>query len=370
MPTYKITKLFVLLLGFYSLNLIAAPTVEGLLRGGHNPENVFDWSVFRLKVKKLKSVSVDQGGVVQENTNVTPEGEEEQNYEVKHIKLIFTTNPDEPVKFIQVEYENPSMKKGEVVNVIHTNDLSKLFLEESFQERIVFYGTLLSLSSGNSSLLSSVLSKFNKDYKSNSNLLSQEKIDLYNEYKKYLTALKEDPELEKTLESPIRPVDVDRFSEIQKILKQDMYQDLNQVKIYQEGNRYFWKASLENFEGVFTLDKHYLRKLSLTTPQGVITAGASQYRVFSSNFYLPGIIKIKDVIEERYEVEIKHYQQFGKTELNLKDLLKNYQVAEEAETEETIEKVELKSTEEGELQTPENINKFNILISEIPTKSP
>ena len=59
-----------------------------------------------------------------------------------------------------------------------------------------------------------------------------------------------------------------------------MYQDLNQVKIYQEGNRYFWKASLENFEGIFTLDKHYLRKLSLVTSQGVITARASQYRVF------------------------------------------------------------------------------------------
>lgn len=352
----------------------AAPTVEGLLRGGHNPENIYDWSVFRLRIKKHKAASIEKEGVVQEAGTAVAAAEassdEESNYIIKHIKILFTTNPDEPVKFIQVEYETAAMNKNEIVNVVHSSNLAKLFEEESFQERIVFYGILLSLSSGNSSLLSSILAKHNKDYKSNKDLLSQEKIALYDEYKKYLVALKENPDLEKTVESPIRPVDVDKLSEIQKVLKQDMYQDLNQVKIYQEGNRYFWKASLENFEGVFTLDKHHLRRLSLTTLQGVITAGASQYRVFSSNFYLPGLIKIKDVIEERYEVEVKHYQQFGKTELSMTDLLKNYEVKESTEKQEEMEKVELQTDGEGELQVPEKIDKFNILISELPTKSP
>ena len=114
----------------------------------------------------------------------------------KHIKIIFTTNVDEPIQFIQVEYKSAAMKKDEVVNVVNTDNLAKLLKEEPFQERTVLYGTLLSLSSGNSSLLSTILAKYNKDYKSNKDLLSQSKLSLYEKYKEYLVSLKENPDLE------------------------------------------------------------------------------------------------------------------------------------------------------------------------------
>lgn len=358
---------FILLVLITSLGAIAAPTVEGLLRGGSNPENIYDWSVFRLRVKKFKTVSIDEEGVVQEQKLNTAEiQDEEKNYDTKHIKLVLSTKVDEPIKFIQVEYSSPSMKKSNIVKVISGDDLLKKFGEETFQEKILLYGILTSLSSGNSSIINSMLTKFNKDYKSNTNLLSQEKLDLYEKYKKYLAALKEDPELEKTLESPLKPIDVTQLSEIQKLLKQDMYQDLNQVKITKEGNRFFWKASLENFEGIFTLDKHQLRVLNLTTPQGVINVGASQFRVFSSNFYLPGVIRLKDVIEENYEIEIKHYAQFGKTALSLSDLLKNYPLPEPKEEEKAteIEKVELTTETSQVEETIEITNNFNILMLE------
>lgn len=364
----QIFKYALILSFFFATSTHAAPTVEGLLRGGHNPENIYDWSVYRLRVKKKKMVTIDAEGVVKDAEAVNQEDvEQADKFETKHIKIIFSTKIDRPVQFIQVEYASAAMKKDEVINVIHSRDLLKKFSEESFQERILFYGVLLSLSSGNSSVMSNLLAKFNKDFKSNRDLLNKEKLDLYDDYKKYLVALKNNPDLEKTAESPLRPVEVTKLSETQKIIKQDMYQDLKQVNIFKEGNRFFWKAKLENFEGVFTLDKHYLRKLSLTTPQGVINLGASHYRVFSSNFYLPGILKLKDVIEESYEIEIKQYQQFGRTEVSLTDLLKNYEVDQNTQEKDGVTKVELKTTSDeaqSESQDVEIKEKFNILISD------
>lgn len=362
------SQLILLSLLLSSFQVHSAPTVEGLLRGGHNPENIYDWSVFRLRVKKRKVATVDAEGVVKNTaeTEVAPE-DQQSLYETKNIKVIFSTNLNEPIKFVEVEYSSPAMNKDQVIKVVHYNDLRKKFSEETFQERILFYGILLSLSSGNSSVLSNLLAKFNKDYKSNKDLLNQEKIGLYDDYKRYLVALKDKPELEKTAESPLRPVDVGKLSEIQKVLKQEMYQDLKQVNIFKEGNRFFWKAKLENFEGVFTLDKHHLRRMSLTTPQGLITFGASHYRIFSSNFYLPGLLKLKDVIEETYEIEIKDYQQFGKTSLSMRDLLKNYEVDQKAQESAGITRVELKSTENGSDQTSQPIEikeKFNILMTD------
>lgn len=366
MKTFK--KFFILiLLSFLSINYVnAAPTVEGLLRGGANPENIYDWSVFRLKIKKKKIVTLDAEGMKVEGEESGQEAEEQ--FEEKHIKLIFSTKTDEPIKFIQIEYSTPSMKKEDIVSVFSSDDLLKQFEDEAFQERILFMGILLGQSSGNSQILNSILVKFNKDYRSNKDLLNQEKVDLYESYKKYLVAIKDDPDLEKTLESPLRPVDVNKFGEVQKILKQEMYQDLNQVQIFNQGNRFFWKAKLENFEGIFTLDGHRMRNVNLVTPQGMISAGAKNYRMFSSNFYLPSVLLIKDVLEETYQIEVRQYQQFGKTPIGLNDLLKNYPVPEGAKKEEKEsgieEKVELvtEGTDTEEAAQPlDNTEKFNIL---------
>ena len=102
MKTFK--KFFILiLLSFLSINYVnAAPTVEGLLRGGANPENIYDWSVFRLKIKKKKIVTLDAEGMKVEGEESGQEAEEQ--FEEKHIKLIFSTKTDEPIKFIQIEY--------------------------------------------------------------------------------------------------------------------------------------------------------------------------------------------------------------------------------------------------------------------------
>lgn len=344
----------------------AAPTVEGLLRGGANPENIYDWSVFRLKIKKKKIVTLDAEGMKVEGEESTNSAEEQ--FEEKHIKLIFSTKTDEPIKFIQIEYSSPSMRKEDIVSVFSSENLLKQLEDEAFQERILFVGILLGQSSGNSQILNSILVKFNKDYRSNKDLLNQEKVDLYENYKKYLVAIKDDPDLEKTLESPLRPVDVNKFGEVQKILKQEMYQDLNQVQIFNQGNRYFWKAKLENFEGIFTLDGHRMRNVNLVTPQGMISAGAKNYRMFSSNFYLPSVLLIKDVLEETYQIEVRQYQQFGKTPIALNDLLKNYPVpesvknkVEESGIEENVQLTTDGVDSEEVTQTIDNTVKFNIL---------
>ncbi|MGB0453632.1 MAG: hypothetical protein ACPGJV_07940 [Bacteriovoracaceae bacterium] len=300
----------------FSTNAYPAPAVEGLFRGGSNPLNIYDWSVFRLRVTKTVKA--------QDNQNPEPEIPLSTQDETRYVKVLFTTSNQNKIKFIQVDYASPQMRKNEILKVTTFGDLLRKSEEILEPEKILFFGLIHSLANADSRLISKLLKVYSTDFQKNKELLDKEKLALYESYKQYLIETPKKERAEKP--SPMKPEDIEEYNVVKETLKKPLYIPTNQVKLVSKNNQYFWRAGIDNFEAYFTVKDHFFRELRLNTPQGEVAVRGKNYRKMFNNFALPSHFTIKDAFGGEYSVEVKNFQQFGKTSGQYSRLLKQYQV--------------------------------------------
>lgn len=301
---------FVLLLTLISNVFAVAPSVEGLFR---NPN----------------SQDID-GNLVVLKAMIEREATEEEYYKPSYYKFIFSVEADERVRFLQVEYSEGRMSNDDIVSTLYLNNFLPKVKNDELVERSLFYSLLTMYGLNKSDAISSILKRYSQSFVSNKNSLNKEKVDLFDRYKKYLTAIKENEEIKEELKSPLESEDEEEKKRIQEIKAMSMYSESESLKLIKEGRNFFLNLDLNGVTARFTNEEHRLVRMKVVKGTEEIESFFSDYILFNGRHELPKQILIKDQGRVSYHIRFLGLNIFNNTGDNLEKRALRYKKLEEA----------------------------------------
>ena len=221
----------------------AIPPVESLFRNGHYQQIELDTIVVKLRVREILELNLT------EESNLS----EKERFD-RYYKLIFNKNQWGRFEFLQIEYADAAMKKRSVRTLYGKKSFLK-YLEIKTHIDVVrdlFWGAMISLLLGESRAISTFLKKTNRDYKTNKEIMNRSRKHLYDRYKQYLQAIKDEPELKATLPSPLAPNDPGQKDKISKLIASPFYVPSRDASLIKEGDRFYILVKLEKTSAKFT----------------------------------------------------------------------------------------------------------------------
>ncbi len=301
---------FILLLTLASNSFAVAPSVEGLFR---NPN----------------SQDID-GNLIVLKAMIEREATEEEYFKPSYYKFIFSIEGEDRVKFLQVEYNEGRMSNDDIVSTLFLNNFLPKVKSDELVERSLFYSLLTMYGLNKSEAISSILKRYSQNFVSNKNSLNKEKVELFDKYKKYLTAIKENEEIKEELQSPLESEDEEEKKKIQEIKAMSMYSESQSLKLVKEGRNFFLNLDLNGVTAKFTNEEHRLVKMKIVKGTDEVESFFSDYILFNGRHELPKQILIKDQGRVNYHVRFLGLNIFNNTGDNLQKRALRYKKLEEA----------------------------------------
>ncbi|ATH09414.1 hypothetical protein BIY24_16140 [Halobacteriovorax marinus] len=303
-------KLLSLALFFTTLNIYAvAPSVEGLFRNPNSQD--LDGNLIVLKAM------------------IEREATEEEYFKPSFYKFIFSIEAEQRVKFLQVEYSEGKMSNDEVVSTLFLNNFFPKVKNDELIERSLFYSLLTMYGLNSSEAISSILKRYSMNYISNKDSLNKEKLDLFDKYKKYLTAVKENEDIKEELTSPLEGEDEEAKKKIQEIRSSSMYSENKALKLVKEGRNFFLNLDLGGVSAKFTNEEHRLVRMKVSKGTSDVESFFSDYILFNGRHELPKHIMIKDQSNINYNVRFLGLSIFNNTGDDLAKRALRYKKIEE-----------------------------------------
>jgi hypothetical protein len=134
-------------------------------------------------------------------------------------------------------------------------------------------------------------------------------------YKEYLISTKEDPDLREELSSPLNPTDLEEKGKVLDLMKKNIYQKTNQVKLVKTQNEFRWNVDLGTINAEFSNEGHRLKKFNLQS-NGNIEVTTGDHVLFNGIHELPKVIIFKSSNDRVYKIRflsLKHYQSYKKS---------------------------------------------------------
>lgn len=287
-------KLAFTLLFIASSNALAIPTVEGLFRNVNNKEPSGNLIVVTAMVSQMPSAAAATG--------LLQPSDIETGQEIKkpaYYKWLVSLEKEQTIDVIQVSYDDQSLKEEYVKTSRYFPDLRKVVENDSSLERGVFYGLMSVLVLNDSSVLKNILNKYAQGFVSNKELMSKEKIHLYQRYKSYLEQRQND----EALTSPLEPEDQEKQLAVKEVLAAPMYKDAGNVSLNREGGELYWKVDLKSITALFGNEDHRLKKIEYQSPLGDIRVIADEYVLFNGSHELPKTMIYKDMAGVNWRVQ-------------------------------------------------------------------
>lgn len=325
-------SLFVLLLLINSSFVLAAtPSIEGLFR---NPNN--------------KAIN---GDLIVIKTMIQREETEQEKFEPIYLKFVFSLEHESRVQFLQVQYKNGAMAKKDVLNTLFLNDLMPKIVNDELLERNLFYSYLIMYGLNKSDGMANILKKYSTAYMSNKDSLNQEKIELYDRYKKYLIAINNDETIKEDLQSPMESEDEEEKKKINELKATDMYVANEKIKLEKIGHNFFLDLSIDGISARFTNEEHRLVNLKVTKGTTEVETYFSDYILFNGSHELPKHILIKDQEKNIYNVRFLDFRIYTNKGDSLSTRALTYKKIEEKNL---ALKEKLEKTKPSEVLLPES----------------
>jgi hypothetical protein len=346
-------NIIIILLSFYMMPTFSAiPTVEGLFRNINNKDIEGAIAVLSFKVQEQARSENNES-----NTPDSESVEDAANSKAKvekYVKIFLSIENPERIEYLKIEYNGQSMSRSGVSNVTYYPNVLEKMNNDKIIERELFTSMINMFALNDSRGMSQFLTRYNKDYYSNKLALNEKKIILYNKYKVYLQKINEQKELKDELQSPLKNEDPEKRLEIKKTLKDSMYMKSSNVFMHREGNKFFWKVSLDTTNAIFDNDNLKLRQLEFNNGGGTIDLRIGEYILFDGIHELPKIIYFKDLLERVYKIRFLKYKLFSKLTKTIEqryiemkeELVINKKTKEAIETKEGVEKIVTEETPE------------------------
>ena len=292
----------------------AIPTVEGLFRNINNKDIDGTIAVISFKVKEQMLITPKNNEStvpLEDMAAAIPKIE-------KYIKIFLSVENPNRIEYMKIEYNGASMGRSGVSKVsYYPNILDKMNKDKSI-ERELFISMINMFALNDSRGMSQFLTRYNNDYYSNKLALNEKKIILYNKYKSYLTRTNEDKELKGELQSPLKNEDPEKNVEIKNTMNDAMYMKSNNVFLHREGNKFFWKVSLDSTNALFDNVNLKLKQVECDNGGGTIDLRVGEYILFDGIHELPKIVYFKDLVERVFKIRILKYKTFSKLTKTIK----------------------------------------------------
>lgn len=297
--------------------LASLPPVESLLRNGSNREISTNTIALTFKVSQLKSL--DENTLKAVEVSETQEkksiiGTDEDEFEA-YYKIYFFANNGR-YHIVQGVYENSDTKDGKPFDFYTKRNFYTQFTgnEAETLDREVFYGALGSLVLNESSGLGNLLRKKSPRFKSNQEVMNGEKFSLLKRYKKYLEDIRKDPSLENVLVSPLKPEDEEEQKKVDEVLKNEMYNSGDLVKLVKDRSKFFLNVDLGNFTMRYSEDNHHLLEFKSLIGANPIELKFENYILFNGAHHLPKYLSFKDSLGKLYLVQMIQLQHFNSSD--------------------------------------------------------
>lgn len=318
-------SIFLLGIIFFNFQIVraATPTVEGLFRNGNNA--IVEANLCAIKFM-VEEHSNDKNEIREDKKS------ENKINEVRYFKLIFRKDEND-LNLLHLRYNSSSMSSNSLEEIIDINNLQSKIVSFGTYSRELFYSLIYMYSFNDSMLIRKVLKKHNNNFKSNEELINQEKASLLEKYKEYLIKKndinRDEKEKEKEKEelmSPLEPKDDEDIAKVNNLLSRNMYNKSHEVRLIRNGRDFFWEVKLENLNGLFVSENHHLRKIQFSNEKHELTEFIfGNYMLFDGIHELPKRIIIRKNGEIIYELRILGLKLFQAKRNNTKKRLQRYE---------------------------------------------
>lgn len=268
----------------------AVPSVEGLFRNPNSQE--IDGDLIVLKA------------VIQRDST------EEQTYSQRYYKFIFGLEKEGKVQFLQAEYTDGKMSKDSLSKTLFLNNLLGKVKGDELLERNLFYSFLMMYGLNNSDGLTNILKQNATNFISNKDSLNKEKIDLYDRYKKYLMAIKNDETIKEDLTSPMESEDEEEKKKIQDLRQVNMYNTNDAISLAKEGQRFVLKLDLDRVSAKFTNEEHRLISMKVSKGATEVNTFFADYILFNGRHELPKNVRMIDQTGIGYNIRFVGFSVF------------------------------------------------------------
>ena len=303
----------------------AVPSIEGLFRNPNSQDIDGDFIVIKAIIQR--------------------ESTEEQVYTPRYLKFIFSIESESRVQFLQAEYNSGKMDNKSLIQTLYLKDFMPKILNDELLERNMFYSYLIMYGLNNSDGISNILKKYSTKFTSNKDALNKDKIKLYDRYKKYLMAIRDDETIKDELVSPMDSEDEEEKKKIQELKSSNMYSNNESLSLEKEGRNFVLNLRLDGVSAKFSNEEHRLLSFKVTKGTTEVETFFADYILFNGRHELPKNILLKDQEKNNYNIRFVGFSIFtnkgdslSKRALRYKENeLKNKKILTEIKTEPLVE---------------------------------
>lgn len=283
--------------------MAAIPTMEGLFRNGANENISGNLVVFDLLVTEQPKIQ-----------------EVDEKPKENFLKIVLFQDEDKSIKLYQFQYSDAQMSDQKITHFAKVSHLHTKLKNDTKIERAVFYSVLNMIGLNYSNSITSILKKYNPDFKFNREVINGEKVALYRGYRDYLA------DKGKTLkESPLNPLKTEEKIRVDTLVKSSMYRSSGNVKMIKRDGNFYWFLDLSRSSALFSNDKHFIKEFKILLPKGSIELDFDDYLSLSGVQMLPGQIMFKDSNERFYKIRITNFNISQTNAAKLEDKYKEIQ---------------------------------------------
>ncbi len=294
---------------FVICNTWAYPTPEGLFLNASNEEVEAETIVFTFKLTELEPEK-EMVLVSPRDLEIDKEKISTLKQEPQYFRGIFQRLSEDSWEFLQAQYKLPSMKND---SLVHFYEGSRFIDFMSKKTKLnpaqdLFYSSLMMIFLNEKRPFVKFLSQTNKNFKLNEQLINMEKRELYENYGKYLQAIKDDETLKDELISPLRPDDPEEMERVEKLINQPFYQNFPGISLVRDQKDFFLKLSLENFTAKFKNSNYQMQNFVFEDLGRRVSASFYDYVLLNGKHEVPKNV-IYDIGSRRFKLEfigLKH----------------------------------------------------------------
>jgi hypothetical protein len=299
-----------------NMAMASVPTVEGLFRNSSNKVVTAEAVIVSYSIEEQQNellMQKTESEVV--NNGLETEMLKEKTKPIFVKETLYKDSDSNTVQSIKYLYNSGEMKKRDMVKFKYSpNYRSKIINEFNVNKRLLSSLAMMYLRN-NSEVIGTLLKEKGNNYLSNKQILNSDKTKLLENYKEYLISTKEDPDLREELSSPLNPTDLEEKGKVLDLMKKNIYQKTNQVKLVKTQNGFRWNVDLGTINAEFSNEGHRLKKFNLQS-NGNIEVTTGDHVLFNGIHELPKVIIFKSSNDRVYKIRflsLKHYQSYKKS---------------------------------------------------------
>lgn len=284
-------------MGYFLLGLLllsantlyaAYPTPEGLFRYGPTLDQQGDLILLDLVVHPEKKIE---------------EVEKHPNY----IQLLIAPR-DQRAELLQLEFARPGFEEKDIIDFQYWPNWGHALGHEATSIRNLFYAIVGMYTLNEGEFMRDLLLRSVPDFKSNRELINFEKRSLMEAKRDYLAQIRNNPDLQESLVSPLRPEDPEERKKVEDIMRMPTYFKADNLFLEREGRNFYWYLRYDNFNAKFSVKNQRIKSLMFRMAEAPIRMRFGEYVVFDGRRELPRYIILETPRGETYRIEVANFR--------------------------------------------------------------